>query len=188
MFTSGIDWESQALVDVSWGAFLKYALGYKEAADSVVAAVEARSLAADLAVYPVCFLYRHYIELMLKILIGLGSRFQDQTIEIPKHHRLRDLWETCRPLLESACPEGDPSDTKTVEMCIKEFASLDPSGEAFRYGEDKKGNPSFDKQRQFSLTHMRDVMGRLAGFFEGSYDYMSELMQYQADVESEAGW
>ncbi len=186
MFASGVDWESQALLDASWDSLLTYALGYKEAANSVVDSVKARNIAPDLAVYPVCFLYRHYIELMLKGLIRLGNQLLSRTAEFPKHHSLRELWEACRPLLEDACQEGDQADTQTVEACIREFASLDPSGEAFRYGEDKSGNPSFNERTQFSLTNMRDVMNRLSGFFEGSYDYMHELLQYQADVDSES--
>ena len=186
LIASGIDWETEALIDVSWDSFLTYAIGYKKAADSVVVAVEARETAADLAVYPVCFLYRHYIELMLKGLITLGNQLRDRTSDYPKHHRIRDLWNTCRPLVESACPEGDPADTQTVEKCILELASLDPSGEAFRYSEDKGGNPSLNKATQFSLANMRDVMNRLSGFLGGSYDYMHELLQYQADIDSES--
>lgn len=92
----------------------------------------------------------------------------------------------CRPLIENACPDVDARDTQTVETCIKEFASLDPSGEAFRYSEDKKGNPNFEKRTQFSLTNMRDVMNRLSGFLQGSYNYMHELLQFQADVDSQS--
>lgn len=69
LFASGIDWESEALIDQPWNSILVYALGYKDAADLVVAGVQSRDIAPDLAVYPACFLYRHYLELMLKALI-----------------------------------------------------------------------------------------------------------------------
>jgi hypothetical protein len=177
LFASGVDWESEALIDVSSQSFLTYALGYKEAADSVVATVENRGLAADLAVYPACFLYRHYIELMLKGLIKLGNLLQGTPAAYEKTHQIRELWNTCRPLLEDA--EADPVDVQNVEKCIFEFASIDPSGEAFRYSEDKKGNPVFKERMQFNLAQMRDVMKRLSGFFDGSYDYMDELLQYK---------
>jgi len=185
LFASGLDWESEALLDVSWDSFLTYAVGYKEAGDSVIASVEARGIAADLAVYPACFLYRHYLELMLKGLIRIGNQLRDRTADYPKHHRIRELWETCRPLLEEACPDGDPADTITVEKCILEFAAIDPSGEAFRFGEHHDGNPSLKGRIQFSLANMRDVMNRLSGFLEGSYDYMDELLQFRAGTDSE---
>lgn len=185
LFASGLDWETEAQVGWSLDSFLTYAMGYKKAADSVVAAVETRDVAADLAVYPVCFLYRHHIELMLKALINLGRQLKDRSGGYPQNHKIRELWKICRPLLEHACPERKPEDTQSVEDCILEFASLDPSGEAFRYGEDKSGSPSFGTTTQFNLRNMRDVMRRLSGFLTGSYDYMHELLQYQADLDSE---
>jgi len=33
---------------------------------------------------------------------------------------------------------------------------------------------------------MPEVMNRIAGFLEGSYDWMYELLQHQADIDSEA--
>jgi hypothetical protein len=189
LLASGIDWESEALVDVSSDSFLAYAFGYKTAADCVVASVEARRVAADRAVYPVCFLYRHYLELMLKGLIRLGNQLQDASADYPKdEHDLRKLWRECRVPLEDAgrLGNGSPADVEAVEKCILELAALDPTSQAFRYGEDKGGKPSFKKRTQFSLTNMQDVMRRLSGFLEGSYDWMDELLQFQADVDSES--
>lgn len=186
LFASGPHWESEALLYVSWDSFLTYALGYKLAGDSVVASVEIRSIPADLAVYPACFLYRHYVESMLKALIKVGNQLLDGMADYPKdHHKIRKLWDICRPLLEEFCPEGDPAGTAAVEKCILEFDAMDPSGEVFRFAEYKDGSPSFKGRIQFSLTNMRDVMNRLSGFLEGSYDYMSELLQYQADIDSQ---
>ena len=68
---------------------------------------------------------------------------------------------------------------------MKELASMDPSGEAFRFGEDKDARPRLPRVKQISLTNMGDVMNPIAGFFEGSYDWMYELLQYQADIDAE---
>jgi hypothetical protein len=187
LFASSGAWESQALLDAPWDWFMQYAMGYKDAADAVVAAVEARQASPDSVGYATCFLYRHYIELMLKGLINVGNQLRNRTAEYPKNdHRIRELWAQARSFLEEACPEGNPTDAETVEKCILEFASIDPSGEASRYGEDTKGNPTFKNATQLSLTNMRDVMNRLSGFLEGSYDYMHELLQYQADVDADS--
>ena len=133
LFASGLDWEAEAQVGWSSDSLLAYAIGYKDAADLLVASVEARNIAADLAVYPICFLYRHHIELMLKGLIRLAYSLQSSALEYPKNHKIEELWRTYRPLLEEACPDRNQADTDTVEKCIIEFASLDPSGEAFRW-------------------------------------------------------
>jgi len=185
LFASGLDWEAEAQVGWSSDSLLAYAIGYKDAADLLVASVEARNIAADLAVYPICFLYRHHIELMLKGLIRLAYSLQSSALEYPKNHKIEELWRTYRPLLEEACPDRNQADTDTVEKCIIEFASLDPSGEAFRYAEDKKGASTFPKITQFNLGNMREVMNRLSGFLTGSFDYMDELLQHQADMYSE---
>ena len=178
LFGSGSDWQAEALIDSS-PLPLTYATGYKKAGDAVVAAVETGFLPADHAAYPVCFLYRHYIELMLKGLIQLGYQFKGQNTSYPLHHRIRDLWETCRPLIEEACPDGNLSDTEVVQNHIDEFSKFDPSGEACRYDVNKQGSPSFRQNRQFNLATMREAMNRLSGFLEGRYDYVHELLQYQ---------
>jgi hypothetical protein len=186
LFVSGMDWETEALLDAPFDWFLRYATSYKHVADTAVTRVEAHELLPDSVAFAVFYLYRHYIEVMLKGLIRIGHQLRDGTTEYPKHHRIRDLWLECRPLLEYAYQDGDPADTKTVEDCIFEFAAIDPSGEASRYGEDKSSKPTFTNPVQISLTNMRDVMGRLSGFIEGNYDYMYELLQFKADMNSEA--
>ena len=177
--------DAQLCAHSDW--FIAYAMNYKVAADSVVESVEAKRVSPDAVGYAVCFLYRHYIEVMLKGLIRIGNMLQSRSGDFPNdHHRIKDLWQACRPLLEEACPDGEKTDTDAVEKCLKELHKLDPSGVAFRFGEAKDGNSTLPHVLQLNLANMRDVMDRLAGFLEGSYDWMYELVQYQADVDSES--
>ncbi|MGD0905999.1 MAG: hypothetical protein ABSA96_00345 [Candidatus Acidiferrales bacterium] len=76
-------------------------------------------------------------------------------------------------------------DTDTVERCIFEMDELDSSG-ASRYGEDLNGKPTLPNELLLNLTNLRDVMGRISGFLEGSYDWMHELWQHEADMDSDA--
>lgn len=124
---------------------------------------------------------------MLKGLIKVGTMLESRRADYPKHHQIDDLWRQCRPLLERASPEGERTDTNAVERCIEELVSMDPSGEAFRFGEDKVGMPTLPKMPQISLANMRDVMNRIAGFLEGSYDWIYELLQHQADIDADIG-
>jgi hypothetical protein len=89
IFNSGSDWQKDALLTIFTGlpSFLHYATSFKEAGDVVVASVERGQQSADSVGLAICFLYRHYIEVMLKGLICLGSNQPDY----PKHHRIRDL-------------------------------------------------------------------------------------------------
>jgi hypothetical protein len=180
LFTPGSDCQTDALLDGLGDWFLAYATGYKIAADAVVERVEAREASADTVGYAVCFLYRHYVELMLKGLINVGAMLDNKKPDYPKNHEIDALWRECRPLIERAYPEGEKADTDAVEQCINELASMDPSGQAFRFAEDKFGKRALPRVAQISLTNMRDVMNRMAGFLEGNYDWMYELLQHEA--------
>ena len=173
----------EALLSIFSGfdSILHYAQSFKNAADIVVAGVEEGQRSADSVGLAVCFLYRHYIEMMLKGLIRLSPGRP----EYPKHHKIAALWKDCRPLLETAFPEGEKSATDAVATCIKELAKLDPRGEAFRFGLTTTGKPTLRPRTQISLTNLRDVMNRLDGWLAGSYDAMDELLQFEADVDYE---
>jgi hypothetical protein len=187
LFAAGPSWETDALIENSFDWFISYAMSYKAAADAVVDSVDAKLVSADAVSYAVFFLYRHYVEVMLKGLINVGRMLEKRASSFPYSHGILGLWQECRPLLEATCPEGESKDTDAVEKCLQELHSLDPTGEAFRFGEQKDGNPTLPEIGiQMNLRNVRDVMGRIAGFLEGSFDWMHELLQHQADMDSES--
>src|SRR6266478_1683118 len=55
-------------------SFSVYAIGYKDAADALIERVLEKNFGADLQIYPIAFLYRHYLELRLKQLLICGGR------------------------------------------------------------------------------------------------------------------
>ena len=183
----GADWETEALLSASFDWFISYAISYKTAADVVVESVEARRSPPDSVGYAVLFLYRHYIEIMLKGLINIGNMLQSRKGGFPTGtHGIQNLWRQCRPLLEAAYPAGEKTDTDAVEKVLLEIHVLDPSSESFRFGEKKDGNPTLPNGTQINLANLRDVMNRLDGFLSGSYDWVYELLQYQADIDSDS--
>lgn len=175
--------EAQLGADPDW--IIAYALSFKRSADIVVSQVEVGSVSPGAVNYPVVFLYRHYLELMLKGLIRVGRTLSHERAGFPKTHQLGKLWAEFRPLIEDLYPAGDKSDTDTVEQCVLEMDAIDGAG-ASRYGEDKDGQPTLPEELNISLANLRDVMNRVSGFLEGSYDWLHELLQHQADMESEA--
>ncbi|GAC1702107.1 MAG: hypothetical protein NVS9B4_06700 [Candidatus Acidiferrum sp.] len=184
---SDVSSDCEAPLD-EWGdyflnSFLAYAFGYRESANALVDTVEARDISASRAVYSVCFLYRHYIELMLKGLIRLGNHPVD---DYPKHHDIGRLWQICRPLLERSCPKDDQADIPAIENCIEKFVTLDPSGEAFRYGADRHGNAHFEVPPLINLTALRDLMDRVSWSLDLSYDYMLESLQNKVYRDSKS--
>jgi hypothetical protein len=181
----GANPRSEALLGADPDWIFAYALSFKEAADIVVSQVELGVAPPDAVDYPVVFLYTHYLELMLKGLIRIGRRLRYEHEDFPRTHQLRRLWNQFRPLIEAIYPAGNSVDTDTVERCIFEMDELDSSG-ASRYGEDLNGKPTLPNELLLNLTNLRDVMGRISGFLEGSYDWMHELWQHEADMDSDA--
>lgn len=187
LFRSGPDWESESVLDNLGEWFLSYALGYKHAADALVQKAEAKEISPDTIGYPVCFLYRHYVELMLKGLINVGSMLDSRQPYFPKHHRIDELWRLCKPLLEKASPEGEKSDADAVERCIRELALIDPSGQGFHYGEHKIGLPALPPVTPACLANLREIAQRIAGLLEGLYTRMYELEQHELDLDHDIG-
>jgi hypothetical protein len=186
LLTAGVNPRTEALLGADPDWIIAYALSFKEAADIIVLQVESGSTSPDAVNYPVVFLYRHYLELILKGLIRVGRSLTYEPAAFPITHQLSKLWAEFRPLIEDVYPQGDKVYTDTVEHCVLEMDTIDGGGDASRYGEDRTGQPTFPKELLINLTNLRDVMNRVSGFLEGSYDWMHELLQHQADMESEA--
>ncbi|MHB8609749.1 MAG: hypothetical protein ACYDCG_15720 [Candidatus Acidiferrales bacterium] len=173
---SGEDWENEALFSAPLHGFCFYATSYKEAADSVVEAVESGDAKPDLVCYAVFYLYHHFLELMLKGIILLQCQHEGTERPYRKtEHNIDTLWALCRQVLEEVFPEGEKSETDAVERCIKQFASVDRSGELGRYPVTQYGNLSFQKTVQLNLRNLREMMTRLNGFLSASYDALDEL-------------
>jgi hypothetical protein len=183
-------WKAEALVGAYSGDGLyDYAAAYKDAADALVDDVLSFRFPVDSVVYPIIFLYRHYVELILKGIIEVGLQLEPQVNARSKeHHRIKDLWLSARPLLEQLFPDGDSIATDAVEKCIEELDSIDSSGEAFRYGNKTRkqgGGKMWNGHIQINLGNIRDVMNRHSVFLDGSYEAMEDLLQCQYEMEAD---
>jgi hypothetical protein len=69
-----------------------YARGYLEAADHLANRVLESERGLGTWVYPIVFLYRHYLELRLKELIIQGSVLIEAPANLKLNHRLDELW------------------------------------------------------------------------------------------------
>jgi hypothetical protein len=164
--------------DEPWGGMAE---GFKRLGDAGVASVEAIGHGQDYLVYPIAFNYRHYIELALKEIIRDARRFLDEAIELPRTHNLTSLWNTAESLLRQIEP-GSEQTNRQVRECLDRFSGLDPSGEAFRYPIRADGDPALPPElRSLDLGQMRDVVARLASFFEGTSMQLSVHLDYKSD-------
>jgi hypothetical protein len=176
----------------NWGIYPK---AYIDAANLLVGTIVSGSN-PDLIGYPLMYLYRHYLELMIKRLIELGRALDSNRdpCGYPGRHELNVLWRDARPLIEKyAYRLGESrADLDSVGAVVEEFARIDPTGEVFRYSETRfnKGKGTREKTLpaplHLSLDQVAGVMKRLDGFFVGVESVMDELLQFQPDVNSES--
>ncbi|MCT8869356.1 hypothetical protein [Shewanella xiamenensis] len=190
LFTSQEDWWNNACVNWCHDRWGIYANGYKEAADILVNQVEIRAVGAyqDSLVYPVIFIYRQYLELAIKGLLQDAKRLQDIKGDMPKHHRIDQIWIECRNLLSEIWQGNSIKKLDQITRLLKDFAKVDPTSEAFRYPHDKKGQPSLEGLTHINLRNVREVIGKISVILTGAQAQINEYLGYKADMEHDTGW
>jgi len=161
--------------------WLPYSLGYKEAADRLVAQIEAEHRDHDLMVFPIVYLYRHYLELAVKGLIQQAQKLLGDTVKVPAKHTLVELWTTCSALLERVSPGDSIEERRQIGRLLLEFASVDPTSTGFRYPMDTRGNPSLTGLRQVNIPNVRDVVRKIALILDGAQAQMAHYADCLSD-------
>lgn len=155
-----------------------YSEGYRRGARVLVqAAVEAAGDHGPL-VYPIVFLYRHYIELVLKRIIRqspylIDRALTDAELKHLKRHRLDDLWRDFKPMAgtisrAAGWDELRPDDVEGIEDYVRQITEIDPDSYSLRYAHSQKGDPSLPKDfMHINLRHFGEVMERMADYLDG---------------------
>lgn len=148
--------------------FISYADSYKEAADELVKSAAGSKVKSDTLIFPILYLYRHHIELQMKFIIRTWRRLPQEEAPDYKHHRLRDLWQECRSIIEKAFPEEENRDVEVVENVVHELAESDPGSFTFRYPVDKDDEPTIEESQSIDLANLYEVMAKTSHFFDGA--------------------
>lgn len=149
-----------------------YLVGFQRAADMIVTAAESENLNPDDLVFPVAYLYRHHLELMVKELVRLGVRVGslDGCEDILGGHNLHKLWNKAKQLIEEVWPDSPNDDLTAVEQALHEFHKLDPTGQAFRYALDKNGRPHLqDAPQVVDLSNLKSVVDSVSLFLDAAF-------------------
>lgn len=125
----------------------QYARMFEAAADLIVYArqcgIDEQNRHADSYFVPVMFMYRHAIELWLKITVrelieGDLININNEKIEDDLgRHDINKLWNICRPGIENRWPDGDKNILDNVESIINDIHQFDPNGQGLRYSRQK---------------------------------------------------
>jgi hypothetical protein len=140
-------------------------------------------LKIDSKIYPILFLFRHYIEVMLKNTVRYYNILNDKSfsdeVGYEKKHSLLYFWNELKPFLVSDLDNYDESykqdclnTNQAVESIISEIDVLDESSFGFRYAFKgaKKINEPIEYSMSFltiDLNNLKDVMTKVMNYFEG---------------------
>lgn len=180
LFTFAEDFHNNACINWSDDPLELYARAYKEAAEKLISEVVRSQRGQDTLVYPIVFLYRHYIELRLKEIIQEGRRLLEEPGNFPPHHRIHDLWLTAMEIIEKVFEndEGKP-DFGFVEHVLAEFSKYDPGSFSFRYPTDKEGNNPLFGLQYTNVRHLAENVDRLAEILENISAGISGYREWQ---------
>lgn len=139
--------------DSRYTACLNYGLdaypfvhGYKKAADVLVRSLsETNGKSVDSLVYPICYLYRHHIEIFIKDIIQVCGYLYDieevdEYLSKPRHS-VSGLWDKLKECLKVSGEYKKiiPEELNIFDDLVCEFSIFDRSGTAFRYLKDTNG-------------------------------------------------
>jgi hypothetical protein len=163
-----------------FGAFAK---GYRLAGDRLTVILINAQHFGDYEAYPVCFLYRHALELSLKQIISGSMALESVAageevgLKLQCNHNLDNLAETAAAILLK-CFSNDAELqmlVSRVRWTCKELTGLDERSEAFRYPVNKKGQATAKHHQIVNLeafsTHVSSILKEL------------EIVHFGLDVE-----
>jgi len=158
-----------AVVGGEWKSRHSYIYGYYLAARELVKSALGNE-PQDFLFYPICFNYRHYLELHLKGLVHSLERFylkleeygrpegeveEMKRDELDHKHSLESLTQIFEKCLEAV--SGKPLDTD-VRSIIIELHNFDTGGQTFRYHRNTDGEPTIPEQKHIDLNRLAEEM------------------------------
>lgn len=121
----------------------EYRVGYRKAADALVIKALAEPPPTDQVglIYPIMYLYRHYLELTLKDLLFEAQAAAVATYSVKVGHDLSTLWDTILDMVETVQGNQDrQSFDEAFGPLVKTFHAADPNADAFRYATNRRGD------------------------------------------------
>ena len=185
LLKEGEDWRENACLNFQADHTDGYVWGYKEAADHL-AVYASESNKQDLFIYPMMFLYRHYLELRFKAIISRGKELIGENGSFPRTHKLLDLWSQSKIILGKIWKQGVAAEFELIENIVKDFEEIDPYAEAFRYPMSTAGNKYLVGVKHINIEVVAHSIGEAAEFLDGAYEGILEYLEADRASEYEA--
>ena len=171
-----------------------YAMAYKIAADRLVDSLQRGPVSELYQVFPIMFLYRHYLELRLKEILRILRDWDGRwDANIPHIHDSPKLWEEVRQLLEKfddrivehiddARLEEGAAIFDAIEQRVKEFDEIDHGSFNFRYPEDQATKPDSVKLlERHEIVHIKEVVNAFDMNLDGISVGLDDILDHWND-------
>lgn len=185
LFTAGNDGQSRACLNFLDDQWDLYALGFKTAADMLVERLQENNSHIDAIVYPICFLYRQYLELRLKEIIKSGYDLLDEPQKFQPTHNLVRLWEDAREPIGRIFQEEDQSSLTAIDSVVEQFSKIDAHSFSFRYPVDKKDSPSLPGVKYINVVDLKNEIDKAELILEGISIGVSVYIDHKDDMKRE---
>ena len=179
------DWRFNARVDTStafWASdWNRYSSGYLQAGEILLEQLREDYTRRDHLVYPIVFLYRHFLELRLKEICQRAEILRGDWEDTNMNHDLLALWKRARPKIEKEFEGDDPKVLDRIEMNITKVHQLDPKSMSFRYPVDKKQRPSVTGREFLNPFEFVDSLAETIETLNGVTAGLLVALDYQND-------
>lgn len=184
LLASDSDWHNNACLNYMPDHGTAYTEGYRRAADILIGHIDASGRDQDFLVYPVMFLYRHHIELLIKQIIGLALALAE---EPEKHqykkdnHNLNTLWPLAQKLIMDVDESYRPSDFKIVKEVVKALHQADERATDFRYARRNDGTRSLEGIHYVNTRRFGEQMGAASDLLDGLDNGLRHMLGCKAE-------
>ena len=171
----------------SWGI---YADGFKRAAELLISNVQS-TYEINTVVFPILFLCRHHIELMLKEIIGYGLYLNQEVRTPPGGHDLQNLWKEAKAYIRKEISDVSTDELEHIEHLILQMHALDPTSEGSRYPVIRKRiqsgrNASFSwDSPHINLDELGDKMKTVGEFLHRVANFLSVAQDLEAEFRAD---
>ncbi len=126
--------------------------------------IESIKLEEEYNIYPVMFLFRHYLELIIKAMYVYfdinNKKYYDMKVNLLSNHRLSEIWPGLKQKLmeEESDYYGEDSYyfVETLDGIVKKFILIDNDSYRFRYPIDKNNDLYFKRDKEYNLEKIRN--------------------------------
>lgn len=181
------DWHLNACIQ-HWGEVNHaYKVGFRTAALQLTEQMCEQPINQDSIIYPIVYLYRHHVELMLKDIFRLAADLLEVSISggQEKHlgrHDLAQLWSMVRPMLDPICEKegGKPlpvADLEGIDAYMGQLNAHDPKGESFRYARSRDATRTLGSDLvHINIRSFATEMEKLADYLDGLENWLGMLV------------